>query len=58
MFVQQTLRSLVEDIRTSTMGLFKEDEELELKASVTKLKHLCRWTGDIIRRNGWFCKMA
>ncbi|PIV67577.1 MAG: hypothetical protein COS10_00355 [Nitrospirae bacterium CG01_land_8_20_14_3_00_44_22] len=39
MFVQQTLRSLVEDIRTSTMGLFKEDEELELKASVTKLKH-------------------
>ena len=34
-----SIRSLVEDIRTSTMGLFKEDEELELKASVTKLKH-------------------
>jgi len=37
--LSSSIRSLIEDIRTSTMGLFKEDEELELKASVTKLKH-------------------
>ncbi|PIX88710.1 MAG: hypothetical protein COZ31_05745, partial [Nitrospirae bacterium CG_4_10_14_3_um_filter_44_29] len=33
-----SIRSLIEDIRTSTMGLFKEDEELEIKASIIKLK--------------------
>jgi ATP-dependent DNA helicase DinG len=36
--LSSSIRSLIEDIRTSTMGLFKEDEELELKASVIKLK--------------------
>jgi len=32
------IRNLIEKIRTSTMGLFKEDDELELKASIIKLK--------------------
>jgi ATP-dependent DNA helicase DinG len=36
--LSSSIRSLIENIRTSTMGLFKEDEELEIKASVIKLK--------------------
>jgi len=36
--LSSSIRSLIEDIRTSTMGLFKEDEELEIKASIIKLK--------------------
>lgn len=34
----ESVRSLVTEIRTSTTGLFKEDEEVELGASLLKLK--------------------
>ncbi len=33
-----SIRSLIENIRTSVMGLFQEDEEVELKASIIKLR--------------------
>ncbi|MDP3259644.1 MAG: hypothetical protein Q8M34_03535 [Thermodesulfovibrionales bacterium] len=35
--LSSSIKSLIEDIRTSTIGLFKEDEEVEFKASITKL---------------------
>ena len=37
--LSSSIRNLIENIRTSTMGLFKEDEEVELKASIIKLKN-------------------
>lgn len=36
--LSDSLKSLVENIRASTTGLFKEDEEIELKASIIKLR--------------------
>ena len=36
-----SIRALLEKIRTSVTGLFTEDEELDLKAAVLKLRSLC-----------------
>ncbi len=36
-----SIRALLENIRNSVTGLFTEDEELDLKAAVVKLRSLC-----------------
>jgi ATP-dependent DNA helicase DinG len=36
-----SVKALIEKIRTSSMGLFTEDEELDLKAAVIKLRSFC-----------------
>jgi ATP-dependent DNA helicase DinG len=36
-----SIEALLEKIRTSSVGLFTEDEELDLKAAVIKLRSLC-----------------
>ncbi len=40
-----SISALLEKIRTSAVGLFTEDEELDLKAAVIKLRSLCEGMG-------------